>query len=398
VSDISEAPPRVLHVDDDCDWLGDVKEYLQGEEIPDWGRPEVVTAASFSDGLDALEAQRFDLVVLDVRLGAHKKSEVTVDEEEGVKTLNAIQARRFVPIVFFTGLPNIVAALQGPLVRVVEKTAGLPALLEAVGWLFGSRLPAVNRALLRLVEEEQRRYMWDFVANHWGELDEAGDHTAVAYLLARRLGQSLSGPGIQRLAHDLGEAGGTFPTADRIHSAEMYVMPPLETDGAEAGDILHGPIDGRDSWWLLLTPSCDLANNKADYVLVAPATLLTEYPAFVAWETSGSNNQRDKVKELVKHATDGQRDRWLYLPAALDVPDLVVDFQQLTTIPCADLDALARVAALDSPFAEAAVNRFGRYFGRVGTPDLDVEGILQRLRPPSDTKRAKRKKAQAAGP
>ena len=40
---------------------------------------------------------------------------------------------------------------------------------------------------------------------------------------------------------------------------------------------------------------------------------------------------------------------------------------------------LERLASLDSPFAEGLLARFTRYFGRLGTPDLDVTVLLQRL-------------------
>ena len=41
---------------------------------------------------------------------------------------------------------------------------------------------------------------------------------------------------------------------------------------------------------------------------------------------------------------------------------------------------LERLASLDSPFAEGLLARFTRYFGRLGTPDLDMTVLLQRLR------------------
>ena len=44
------------------------------------------------------------------------------------------------------------------------------------------------------------------------------------------------------------------------------------------------------------------------------------------------------------------------------------------------MGGLERLASLDSPFAEALLARFSRYFGRLGTPDLDVAVLLQRLR------------------
>lgn len=48
-------------------------------------------------------------------------------------------------------------------------------------------------------------------------------------------------------------------------------------------------------------------------------------------------------------------------------------------MPIGEVADLKRIASLDSPFAEAAVNRFNRYYGRIGTPDLDAEGAFARL-------------------
>jgi len=55
------------------------------------------------------------------------------------------------------------------------------------------------------------------------------------------------------------------------------------------------------------------------------------------------------------------------------LPDLVLDFQQLVTLPRDQMDSLKRLAWLYSPFGEALPVRFARYFGRLGTPDLDLE-------------------------
>ena len=140
--------------------------------------------------------------------------------------------------------------MTSQLVLVREKTELLPALLEAINSLFESRLPAVNRALLRLVEEEQRRYMWDFVAEHWNELKAVDDHTSVAYLLARRLGRSLGGPGIQRLAGELGEkADSGLPPDGKIHAMEMYLRPPVAGTKIQAGDLLREKDGDEGTWW-----------------------------------------------------------------------------------------------------------------------------------------------------
>lgn len=376
------APPaRILHVDDDQEVLDEVREYLGDEEIPAWGRPEVVGITSFEDALGFLEKERFDLVVLDVRLGSAQE-DVDIEDEAGLVALKQIRQRRFVPIVFWTGLPGAIRHLAGELVLVHEKTEGLPALSGAVDSLFETRLPAVNRALLRLVEDEQRRYMWEFVAEHWNELKAVDDHTSVAYLLARRLGRSLSGPGIRQLAEELGEdADSGLPPDGKIHAMEMYLRPPVAGTELEAGDLLRD----EDSWWLVLTPSCDLEHGKADYVQLAACLLLDDQTDVVVWRSAEGNKGERKaaekrVVEILRQQTGGQLDRWLFLPQALDIPDLIVDMQRLRSVPRADADDLERIASLDNPFAESAINRYNRYYGRVGTPDIDADGAFQRIK------------------
>ena len=192
---------QLLFVDDDPDFCRQVQEFLDGETIPPDDRLQVKTLNDFGDALNELETYRFDLLILDVRLGPHS---ITPDEEAGTTTLQAIRQRRFIPVIFYTGLPNLVRHLVTPLIQVVEKTEELPRLLDSLKSIFATRVPAVNRALIRHLETIQREYMWDFVANHWEQMSDTSDHTSLAYLLARRLATSLSGSGIQHWPQDLG--------------------------------------------------------------------------------------------------------------------------------------------------------------------------------------------------
>ena len=156
---------QLLFVDDEEDACRQVKEYLEGETISESGEfPFVETLTDFDKALEALETRRFDLVILDLRLGPHDE---TREEEAGTRTLQAIQQRRFVPVIFYTALPHLVRDLETPVIRVIEKGPSPEPLLEAVRNIFATRLPAVNRALVRHLETVQRDYMWEFVAKHW---------------------------------------------------------------------------------------------------------------------------------------------------------------------------------------------------------------------------------------
>ena len=257
------------------------KNFWTARPSPQGDRLQVKTLNDFGDALNELEIHRFDLLILDVRLGPHS---ITPDEEAGITTLQAIRQRRFIPVVFYTGLPHLVRHLVTPLVQVVEKTAELPRLLDSLSSIFATRLPAVNRALIRHLETIQRDYMWDFVANHWEQFGDTSDHTSLAYLLARRLATSLSGSGIQQLAQELGDSTGTAVTEGHVHPMRYYVIPPVEL-APLAGDIYQGQVGEHNGYWALLTPSCDMVTGreKADMVLLARCLPLTEQVEYQQW-------------------------------------------------------------------------------------------------------------------
>jgi hypothetical protein len=226
--------------------------------------------------------------------------------------------------------------------------------------------------------------MWDFVAPNWETFGGSSDRSGLAHLLARRLALSLSGDGVEKLAARLGDPEAA-PSGGLVEPMRYYVLPPVEQTPL-AGDIYEGAIGEISGHWVLLTPSCDLANEpvKAEFVLLARCIPLEDQPEYEAWLAklpAPSNTVVDEIKRLLRNSRKlGQADRVFFLPAALTLPNLIIDFQQIEKIRADDLAALDRVASLDSPFAEALVARFTRYFGRVGTPDLNVDAVMGRLR------------------
>lgn len=369
----------ILCVDDDADIAGQVQEFIDGEiaAVPS-EIFRVVTTTQFPEALGILDERRVDAVILDLRLG--DPSARTQGEEAGRTTLNAIRARRFVPIVFYTGLPQLVRDLESPVVSVVEKTEGVERLLEVLRQIFNSNLPRVNHALIRHVEEVQRKYMWDFVASHWEELGMRGDGVELAYLLARRLAASLSAAGIEDFAASLGAAPQAAVDPNQRHPVQYYIAPPV-TPVPYAGEILSSTKNGMLEYQLLLTPSCDMAQCKADHVLLARSELLTTQAEYAKWaaQAEPSKTATDALTDVLKNNRKSGRERYFFLPGALNIPNMVVDFQQLKSIPCADVEQYTRHAALDSPFVESLLSQFVRYFGRLGTPDLAVQVVLEKL-------------------
>ena len=371
----------VMVVDDDSDVGESVEEYFSGEKLTEEGDVAVVTAVSdFSDALAKIALSRYDILVLDLRKGEH---DLDPKIEAGAQLLDDIRRTRFLPIVFYTGLPRLVRHLENPpFIQVVEKSGTHERLLKALQITLNSQLPSMNRALVSHVDRVQRDYMWDFVASQWGKITAETDRTSVAYLLARRLAGSLSDPSTTQLARDLGSGFDTSIESGRIHAMQCYVMPPIAEPPMMAGDIYKGTIRCQNGYWVLVTPSCDLAQGKAEWLMLASCDPLSEQREFVDWTERQSNPTTSRLRGLVsnnRHAS--QRDRHMYLPAAMSIPDLVVDLQNVAVIQRKEFGSfgLERLATLDSPFAEALSSQFGRLFGRIGTPDLDVDSVMARL-------------------
>ncbi|MEG4496638.1 response regulator [Microcoleus sp. F10-C6] len=379
---------RLLFVDDEEDFCEQARDFFDNEEAITDGEAsvQVTTLTSFEEALNILENGRFDLIILDVRL---QSNEPQAEEEAGISTLEAIKRKRFIPIIFYTGVPHLVSSFETPLIKVVEKTEGFKGLQKVMKEIFTTQLPAVNRALIRHLETVQRDYMWDFVAKHWEELSDTHDHAGLAYLLARRLGVSLSGSGIYQLTKDLGGSINTVIREGCVHPMHYYVMPPLHLAHPLAGDIYKENIEEQVKYWIILTPSCDFAQKKVEEVLFARCELLSEQAEYKAWQSNlpnPSKSNEEKLKALLKNNRQkSQQERFYFLPGTLALPDLLVDFQQLKTLQCKELEKpiqeiWERVASLDSPFTEALLARFTRYLGRLGTPDLDIDVVMNKFR------------------
>ncbi len=382
---MSPGPFRVVHVDDEESVLTQVKELLEEDDrIGALGGVRVTSFSKFSDALEHLDQSLTDIVILDVM----KEHGVTEAEPElaGRDAFEQLSAKVFVPVIFYTGFAHRIADLPEDLklLRVAEK-GNADRLLAAVRGVLEEGLPALNRGLLELLREVQRSYMWGFVAQHWPEFRSQEDTTALAHLLVRRFALTLESDGAASLAPALAGEGGDAPgecAEEKVHPISMYVMPPLDDVPPMAGDVCRGEIDGAGDHWIVLTPSCDFAQGRADTVLLAACELLADQPELEAFlENTEVTGKRRKLERLLNNRGEGrQADRYHFLPGALSLPDLLVDLRKLKSVPRQQFDQLTRVVSLDAPFAEALLGQFSRYVGRLGTPDPDFDLVIERLR------------------
>jgi CheY-like chemotaxis protein len=366
---------RILCVDDDEKIAKQVAEYFTAwkKENP-LGEFTAVVEADFKAAKERLANERFDLVTLDLHGSADPKPEKEGENsaaQEGRQLLEELRKTRFIPVIFYTGFADKIEDLQSPVVKVVKKGQDdVAAVRDAAKALFSTGLPQ----LVRHVEQEQRSYLWDTVDKHWSKFAaDATDSEEFSYLLARRLAHRFGREGIKEL---LGHP------SQIARPIEFYIYPPV-TSVIKTGGIYE--FEGK--FWLVATPACDFAQKKADRILLVGAPPLSSDSRVSDWKKTkwvpGAKEDKEGQKTFSKLnalLTNNAGERYRFLPGTFFLPDLIVDAQLMKQADTKELEKMSHKCTLDSPYREEFALHFSRYYGRLGTPDLDSRIVYERLK------------------
>ena len=387
--EVPETDWIVLLIEDDDRVRCDIREEFAGELIA--GRKfSFRIIATFEEAFREVRQRRADLVILDVYRG----SPLAGGEPAGFEVLASLREAGFSSVILYTADPESARRFATPLVRVVGKDeGGVGRLREEVEDLFSTHLPQIFRAVVGHLDRTLRDYMWGFVEKNWTLLEVIRDRPEFLRLLLARLAASLSQEGIERITTEVfGIPDPMQPGSGRIHPAEYYIMPPVGRD-VRFGDIRIASAEdvGKSEYRVVVWPTCDMVTAggrvvKAERVACARATPLSDTEEMKAWKKTPSKATRAAIRKIMENKRQGtglSPDRFHYLPAFCQVLDLVVDFQRVDSIPFPQVSAMECQATVASPFAEALAARYLHYIGRIGTPDLDVDGLLQRVAPAS---------------
>lgn len=138
-------------------------------------------------------------------------------------------------------------------------------------------------------------------------------------------------------------------------------IPADSTNGASAEQSL------KRARLIVVTQSCDLENEKVQFVALCPIHTLDEFE-----EENSDFKKKGKWESVRKGRVEG-----LHMLAGPDAPDdnqksLVIDFGHIVSLPLAYLTQHASTLGnrwrLESPFLEHFSQAFARFFMRVGLP------------------------------
>jgi len=359
----------VLVVEDDAEIREQIQQYF-GDETFDGHGIEIHPYEDIRDAKTLIRDRKADILILDVFQG----EQATTADKPGIDVLNEINRSGFVPVVFYTALPEQVRHLAGQFVRVINKTEGLTALKAQIQELFDLKVPQLTRKLYDHVDRALGRYMWDYAQERWTDIKSIADKPELMRIIMTRLSALEASP-------------------EEVHSAEYYIAPPVAS-GLRLGDVRFRELDSGKAYSVVAWPSCDLVENEAaqpsrklktSHVILLGAKEVKASPEYEVLANGGSDS---KLKNLMKNKREhsstqqiGDRERYHYLPGFWDIPHLVIDFQVINFVEVAEAKQWTCLATIASPFAEALSQRFLSYIGRLGTPDLRIADLIVALSP-----------------
>ncbi|HEY2471855.1 MAG TPA: hypothetical protein VGI45_28985 [Terracidiphilus sp.] len=371
---------NIVLIEDNQDLVRQMEEFFARKVIAG-RRLRILPETDWDNAFRAIKERKADLFILDIYKGPARLG----GERIGESVLAEIRSNGFVAVVLHTNLPEGLDELTNEFIRLIPKTSGLTALAAEIEALFETKIPQMHRAITHHLDRALRDYMWEFVVQNWKSLSEIAGKPEFLRVLIQRLAISFSASGIDTVVSEVFPDVNEHRVAeDKVHPAEVYVKPPIGIDPV-LGDVRLKMVGTDPEYWIVLWPTCDMVSTggrvpKTSKALCVRAGLLSAFKECQDYTNSESGGTRKRLMALLKNERDVTPDRYHFLPGLCDVPDLVADFQDLDHIPLIDVKGWRCVASLRSPHAESLSVRFERYRNRIGTPDLDNEIVMKRLK------------------
>lgn len=169
---------------------------------------------------------------------------------------------------------------------------------------------------------------------------------------------------------------------DTYHPAEIYIMPPVKNK-VFTGDLVEENATSKT--YIVVTPSCDLAQSKAKEILLAEIEpdnvgLLFEKINILKKNTAREDVIENAEKDLKSLINNSYSNKYHFLPKYNGIKPGLINFQKLKSIRVKVLnDNFSRKASINSTFTKDIIARFSYYYSRQGSPDFNVDEIYDSI-------------------
>ncbi len=327
----------------------------------------------------------FKAIIIDLKLNNDDNAVESDEEISGNVLLRRIIEKEIVPIVVITGFPDKVSAdIDKSIVKVLPKETNLydeiNALIEkysdSVFKIFGSR-GEINKNIKDL--------FWNVIPQCFTSKNQD------ISLLSKKKQETVI---IRYISSWLSNKYMFDDKYIDVEPIEMYMFPnPIKQ--VCTCDIYKKYIDANIvEYFIVLTPSCDLANKKVDEVILCKIKNYDEVQSFKERleiynnEQNKESNKAKKAKgDLMKWFRNSHSDslRYHFLPKVKDFTGGFVDFRSILSLEYDKErgeiidDSYLKIGVITESFKRDIVSRFSSYYHRQGQPEFNCDSVLNNL-------------------
>ena len=327
----------------------------------------------------------FKAIIIDLKLNNDDNAVESDEEISGNVLLRRIIEKEIIPIVVITGFPDKVSTdIDKSIVKVLPKETNLydeiNALIEkysdSVFKIFGSR-GEINKNIKEL--------FWNVIPQCFTSKNQD------ISLLSKEKQETVI---IRYISSWLSNKYMFDDKYIVFEPIEMYMFPnPIKQ--VCTCDIYKKYIDANiDEYFIVLTPSCDLANKKVDEVILCKIKNYDEVQSFKERleiynnEQNKESNKAKKAKgDLMKWFRNSHSDslRYHFLPKVKDFTGGFVDFRSILSLEydkeSGEIidDSYLKIGVITESFKRDIVSRFSSYYHRQGQPEFNCDSVLNNL-------------------
>ena len=333
------------------------------------------------DAMIALYSYSFQAIIIDLKLLAEDDTVNNDEEISGNILLNRIIEKEIIPIVVRTGFPEKISdEINKDIVKVYPKEDPLYDIIkelissysDSVFKIFGSKGE---------ISKNIKELFWSIIPECF-----SNNNAEVSSLSFEKKETVI----IRYISSWFNNKYMFDEKYIDVEPIEMYMFPnPIEQ--VCNCDIYEKKDKKSCDYYIVLTPSCDLANKKIDEVILCKIKEYNEIPQFTEnlnnykEETSKESKKAKKAKEsLTRWFRNAHTDsiRYHFLPKFSKFSGGFVDFRSVISLKYNSETGkiedtnYKKIGVITESFKRDIVARFSSYYHRQGQPEFNCDSVL----------------------